>query len=254
MIKLMYNLNIKVKLIKFWLFFTLVIFWLSPPAGSPFARKNIRKKVLFLTAEKNPLRLEGILSFHSNHPEYPLVILCHPHPLQGGSLNSAVITAVEAQLLRHKFSTLKFNFRGVGQSEGFYGQGILEERDLEGAIKFGLNNKFIKPERLFVVGYSFGAVVSLKVALKNEFIVKLVTIGLPTRYLNNIRFPVSNHKLKICFIAGEKDKKADNPAEIEAFGNRNSLDFKIISIAAADHFFRVNLEKLSQEVADFLKK
>ena len=221
--------------------------------GKLITQKIKSQNVWFNSNQEKPIKLEGVLCFKSKFRNLPLVILCHPNPLHGGSMDSVVIRALEDALLKNKFSTLRFNFRGVGNSEGFYGHGIMEEKDLEGAIKFAFKNNFIKPEKVIIVGYSFGASVAFKVALKNSQISKLVTIGLDNRIVERKNINVRNKTLKICFIAGEFDKYACNLTILMEFCKRNNLSCNNILIEGADHFFTVNLNKLVSSVVAFCK-
>jgi len=216
--------------------------------------KIITQKIWFDSAEKKPVQLEGILSFSKDKRNFPIAILCHPHPLYGGDMNSAVIRAIEKALLNNGFSVLRFNFRGVGNSEGFFGHGILEEKDLEGAIFYVLHNKFVKPGKIIVIGYSFGAKVAFKVSLKNQNVSQLITIGLWSDYIKEIKFKVKNSELKICFIAGELDNGARDFTHLKEFCNNYDLYCKTILIKNADHFFTRNLNKLSNEIIKFLKE
>jgi uncharacterized protein len=87
------------------------------------------------------------------------VVICHPHPLYGGSMDNGVVEAIEDGFSRIGFTTLKFNFRGVGGSTGRYGEGIGEIIDVLAACAF-LEEKLGKDESLVLAGYSFGAWVS----------------------------------------------------------------------------------------------
>jgi uncharacterized protein len=87
------------------------------------------------------------------------VVICHPHPLYGGSMSNSVVEAIEDGFHRAGFATLKFNFRGVGASTGHYGEGIGETEDLLAACAF-LMERLGDCERWVLAGYSFGAWVS----------------------------------------------------------------------------------------------
>jgi len=87
-------------------------------------------------------------------------VLCHSHPLYGGSMNNKVITTVERALQQKGWSTLCFNFRGVGDSAGAFDQGVGEQEDLAAVVHW-LRETY-KPEQLLLGGFSFGAYVGLK--------------------------------------------------------------------------------------------
>ena len=169
-------------------------------------------------------------------------------------MNSSVIVAIEKALLENGYSTLKFNFRSVVNSEGFYGHGLLEERDLEGAIAFALKNEYIKPKNLILIGYSFGAKVAFKVSLKNPNISHLITIGLRSNYPEEIKFKIKNSQIKIFFLAGELDRGANDFTELKKFCKKYNLHCESALIEGADHFFNRNLDRLVEEVLKFLKE
>jgi len=102
------------------------------------------------------LTLEGLWS---PSPGARGIVIAHPHPLMGGTMRDHVVVMLASFFMRKNISILRFNFRGVGRSEGFYDNGEGEVEDLRSAIRF-LSEKGI--EEITVAGYSFGALVALK--------------------------------------------------------------------------------------------
>jgi hypothetical protein len=102
------------------------------------------------------LRLEGRLT--RGAPDRAAV-LCHPHPLYGGSMSTPVIMTVEQAFREAGYTTLAFNFRGVGGSEGTYGGGQAELADVTGALTYLEEALGSRPRHFAVAGYSFGSVV-----------------------------------------------------------------------------------------------
>ena len=82
------------------------------------------------------LLLEGIVAIPEGAGAFPAVIVCHPHPLYGGSMDNNVVHSLCETLTEASFVSFKFNFRGVGGSQGEFGQGIGEQADVEAAISF----------------------------------------------------------------------------------------------------------------------
>ena len=102
-------------------------------------------------------------------------VICHPHPQFGGSMHNNVVESIEEGFVSSGFSTLRFNFRGVGYSEGTYDEGSGETRDVVAACTF-MRNLIGHEGRLVLAGYSFGAWVASKAAgdihgLKDLFLV-----------------------------------------------------------------------------------
>ena len=93
------------------------------------------------------------------------VVICHPHPLFGGSMYNNVVEAVEEGFVLSGFSTLRFNFRGVGDSEGAYDEGNGEVNDVIAACKF-MRDLPGAGGRLVLAGYSFGAWVASRAAVR----------------------------------------------------------------------------------------
>lgn len=110
-----------------------------------------QKSITFAAAE-DQIALEGLL-VQGSQPWG--AILCHPHPLHGGTMHNKVIDAAMRAVSSMGGSALRFNFRGVGHSEGAYGEGIDEVRDLVGAIDW-MQTQNLLQQGLLLVGFSFG--------------------------------------------------------------------------------------------------
>ncbi|OPY84028.1 MAG: Alpha/beta hydrolase family protein [Syntrophus sp. PtaU1.Bin208] len=114
----------------------------------------MREEAIFF--KSGTLQLEGLYAENAGDQGS---IVCHPHPLMGGAMENNVVEALISALFIHGFSTLRFNFRGVGRSEGTYDNGVGEQKDIGAAVSW------LKQEGKFNVlpaGYSFGAWVSAK--------------------------------------------------------------------------------------------
>lgn len=102
--------------------------------GKQAGEKRLRQSAVSFPCGK--LRLEGICYFPEGKEVFPAVVLCHPHPLYGGSMDNNVVLAVASVLVSKSIIALMFNFRGVGGSEGGYGGGVAEQEDVKAAIKW----------------------------------------------------------------------------------------------------------------------
>ncbi|MBW2526780.1 MAG: hypothetical protein JRI23_21535 [Deltaproteobacteria bacterium] len=98
-------------------------------------------------------RLEGRIA---RAPGQPLVVLCHPHPLFGGSMDNAMVRLARDTAWELGLGTLRFNFRGVGQSEGGWGGGTGEAKDLSNLLEL-VSRGDHAPDGVILLGYSFGA-------------------------------------------------------------------------------------------------
>jgi alpha/beta superfamily hydrolase len=125
------------------------------------------------------LVLEGILAVPEGAGLFPAVIVCHPHPLYGGSMDNNVVNSLSETLTRASVVSLKFNFRGVGGSQGEFDQGIGERKDVEAAISFISAVKEVDLERIGLAGYSAGAGFAFPVGFNDDRIRALAAISPP---------------------------------------------------------------------------
>jgi alpha/beta superfamily hydrolase len=125
------------------------------------------------------LVLEGILAVPEGAGLFPAVIVCHPHPLYGGSMDNNVVNSLSETLTQASVVSLKFNFRGVGGSQGEFDQGIGERKDVEAAISFISAVKEVDLERIGLAGYSAGAGFAFPVGFNDDRIRALAAISPP---------------------------------------------------------------------------
>ena len=124
------------------------------------------------------LSLEGVLTLPTGASgPFPGVALCHPHPMFGGSMESPIVQALCAALNDRGAATLRFNFRGVGSSEGGFDRGELEQEDLKAAVDALRRWPGINGKRIGVAGVSFGAVVALEAARQAEAVGALALLA-----------------------------------------------------------------------------
>jgi len=94
------------------------------------------------------LSLEGISVIPEGAGPFPAVIVCHPHPLYGGNMDNNVVSSLCETLTQASLASFKFNFRGVGGSQGEFGQGIGEQEDVAAAISFISTVKRVDSKRI----------------------------------------------------------------------------------------------------------
>ena len=122
-------------------------------------------------------RLEG--RYHqSNHPNAPIAIVLHPHPLHGGNMNNRIVYMMYNAFVEKGFSVLRFNFRGVGRSQGNFDNGVGELSDAAYAFdwiqQLNTNSPFC-----WIGGYSFGALISMQLMMRRPEIEGFVSISPP---------------------------------------------------------------------------
>jgi len=194
---------------------------------------------------RDGLMLEGLL--YKGQQGRGKAILCHPHPLYGGDMYSNVVGSLQDILAEGGFSTLRFNFRGVGGSEGSYGEAAGELEDVRGAVDF-IAAEMGHP--VYLVGYSFGAYVGAKAVLGDERVKALVCIS-PPIYFYDFTFLAWDERPKL-LIAGDRDFVCPLK-KLEEFSLTLAHPKFVHIIPGADHFWWGFEDPLAAQVMDFLR-
>jgi alpha/beta superfamily hydrolase len=169
------------------------------------------------------------------------VVLCHPHPLHGGSMLTPVILTVEAAFHAAGFTTLAFNFRGVGGSEGVHGEGLTEAADVAGALLHLRASLDGAPRLVAVSGYSFGSYVGGRAAAADPGVGFYLGVA-PVVARYDYGF-LAGFRGRIALIAGARDEHSD-PAKLEALAA--SLPARPwLRVLDTDHFFADALDGLA---------
>jgi len=211
------------------------------------------------------LKLEGILSYDENTVNPPLMLLCPPHPHLGGDMGNNVITALGNVLAEKGFAALRFNYRGVGNSESRldniaeeykYWEDILNSDNYSDAIVDATSainylESTVGTNRLFITGYSFGAIVAMMLSVKNANIKAFAAISTPFgRFDPALLSGCKKPKLFIC---------ADNDfaASIEEVEKEmlNISEPKILDVISnCDHFYIDREIEIANKVYDFFNR
>jgi hypothetical protein len=178
-------------------------------------------------------------------------VVCHPHPLFGGTMHNKVVYQAAKTLHRAGLPVLRFNFRGVGLSEGAHDGGRGEQDDVRAALDF-LAGRFPSVP-LLVAGFSFGAWVGLRVGCEDARVMALVGLGLPVGSVD-VSYLSSCAKSKL-LVSGDHDQYAPKQ-KLEAFvaglPPRLKTNTEMIFIASADHFFTGHLDELDRVLTAWL--
>jgi hypothetical protein len=196
------------------------------------------------------LTLEGLVRLPDGPPRAPAVI-CHPHPRHGGSRDHPLLWAVRAELARRGFAVLAFNFRGVMGSQGTYGGGIEEVRDVRAAI--GVAGEVVSGPA-FVFGWSFGANVALREALDDPRVGALALFGFPLGDTSLVLPEVPVDRLRsfdrpVLLVAGDADPYCPVPRLLELGGDLPGAEIEII--AGGDHYLPRREHELAELVGRF---
>ncbi len=174
------------------------------------------------------------------------VVITHPHPLYGGSMdNNVVWTALRAYGDRG-WATLRFKFRGVGASTGRYGEGIAEVEDLYGAVTF-LKSRVTGP--CYLVGYSFGAAVVARALLEGLRVTGAVLISPPIAFMD-LGFLPETPGLSLVVVGDEDDLCP--LAEVEELCRHRQPPVDLRVVPGSDHFYGGREEALYRILHDYL--
>jgi len=197
------------------------------------------------------LVLEGILAIPKGAGPFPAVIVCHPHPLYGGSMDNNVVSSLSETLTQESLASLKFNFRGVGGSQGEFGQGIGEQEDVAAAISFITTVKKVDPARIGLAGYSAGAGFALPVGFKDKRIAALAAVS-PPLPMFDFDFLKNCPKPKL-LISGSRDNFTPTYQFLEFCQNLPEPK-ECESIEGADHFWWGYESRLAAKVTAFFTR
>ncbi len=190
-------------------------------------------------------RLEGLLGQGSSGKG---AIITHPHPLYGGDMYNNIVNAIRWAYHRKGYTTLRFNFRGVGMSQGSYGEGVGEQEDILAAIEFLRGSGC---EEIDLAGYSFGAWV-IACGLENYKDVKrIVMVSPPAAFL---QFDMDGVDPRIgLVITGSRDDIAPPSLVEKLVENWNpQAQFKIVQ--GSDHFYWGNEHAVTEAIEEYLEK
>jgi len=197
------------------------------------------------------LVLEGILSIPETIKHLPAVIVCHPHPLYGGSMDNNVVSGVCEALTQAGLISFKFNFRGVGGSHGEFAQGIGEREDVEAAISFISTVKEVDSEKIGLAGYSAGAGFAIPVGFEDARIKALVAISPPISMFD-FDFLEACPKPKL-LISGSRDDLVPADHFLQFCQNLNEpKECEIIE--ETDHFWWGYESRLAGQVTAFFTR
>lgn len=191
-------------------------------------------------------RIEALYREGSDDPARAAVV-CHPLPTHGGTMHNKVVYRTAKALESLGWATLRFNFRGVGCSEGEFSDGRGEADDVRAAIDWLARERPGLP--LVLAGFSFGNAVGLPVGAEDDRVERLIGIGTPVD-----RFPfdrlagVAKPKL---FVQGDRDEFGPLDA-LRAGLERVAEPKRLAVVEGADHFFTDRLEELQAAIVEWL--
>jgi alpha/beta superfamily hydrolase len=190
-------------------------------------------------------RLEALLNAGRSDASYS-VLVCHPHPLGGGTLHNKVVFHAMKAFQSFGLPVLRFNFRGTGLSEGEHDEGRGEQDDVRAALDW-LGKEFARP--ILFAGFSFGAAVGLESCCGDPRVKGLVGLGLPVTaegrdYCYDFLAHCTQPKL---FISGTRDQYGPS-SEVQAVVASAARPAEMVWVDGADHFFAGELIQVQSAI------
>jgi len=193
-------------------------------------------------------RLEAIL-WTPGQPGSPTLaaVVCHPHPLYGGTLHNKVVYQTAKSLDALKIPVLRFNFRGAGLSAGAHDRGLGEPGDVQAALDF-LATEFPKAP-LLLAGFSFGSWIGLRVGCVHPRVAELIGLGIPVNS-SDFTYLWSCTKPKL-FVHGANDEHGAR-RKVEELVSTLLGENRLVFVENADHFFAGHLDQLDRAITEWL--
>lgn len=198
-------------------------------------------------------RLEGRFQ-EQEDPSAPVALVLHPHPQFGGNMNHRIVYETFYTFQRRGFSVLRFNFRGVGRSQGVFDNGVGELSDAAAALDWLQQTKPNSPF-CWIAGFSFGAWISMQLLMRRPEIAGFISIAPPANmYDFSFLAPCPSSGLLLHGTADRVVPEADVDKLNERLSSQKGIVIDHVKIPGANHFFEGKIEDMIGEVDSYLEK
>lgn len=198
-------------------------------------------------------RLEGRYQ-HSRAANAPLALILHPHPQHGGTMNNKVVYNLFQSFARQGFSVLRFNFRGVGRSQGSFDRGEGELSDAASALDW-LQSFNENANTCWIAGFSFGAWIGMQLLMRRPELSGFISVAPPANMFDfTFLAPCPSSGI---IIHGDQDEivpTASVAKLVDKLKSQRNLQIDYRIIEGANHFFYDHLDELSATIDDYLAK
>ena len=198
-------------------------------------------------------RLEGRY-VHAKTPNAPLALVLHPHPEQGGTMNNKITYHMFQTFVERGFSTLRFNFRGVGRSQGIYDRGEGELSDAASALDW-MQELNPNAPYVWVGGFSFGAWIGMQLLMRRPEIRGWISVSPPANmYDFTFLAPCPTSGL---IIQGNKDNIVPEPhAEklVQKLRAQKGIEVDYRVVDGANHFYNDRIDQMVGHMHDYLNR
>jgi alpha/beta superfamily hydrolase len=197
-------------------------------------------------------RLEGRYQQGKGH-DAPIALMLHPHPQHGGTMNNKVVYTLYQTFAARGFSVLRFNFRGVGRSQGAYDRGEGELSDAAAALDW-LQATNPNARACWIAGYSFGAWIGMQLLMRRPEISGFISVAPPANiYDFGFLAPCPSSGL---MLHGDKDELVPHESVaklVQKLSNQRDITIDYKPIRGADHFFSDHLDVIATRLDDYLE-
>jgi len=196
-------------------------------------------------------RLEG--RFHPGpRPRAPVAIILHPHPHAPGTMNHPIVMALYKDFVRRGFAVLRFNFRGVGKSQGVFDNGVGELSDAASALDW-VQSIHPEAEQTWIAGFSFGAWIGMQLLMRRPEARGFISIAPPANmYDFSFLAPCPASGI---IIQGESDEVVTPPAVqklVDKLRTQRGITIEYKTVPGANHFFQNEMPELMKVVDNYL--
>lgn len=198
-------------------------------------------------------RLEGRYN-HSDNKSAPIALVLHPHPLYGGTMNNKIVYNLYHAFARNGFSVLRFNFRGVGRSQGKFDDGIGELADAATALDW-LQQQNVDAPTCWISGFSFGSWIAMQLLMRRPEIEGFISVAPPANlYDFSFLSPCPSSGM---IVQGDKDDVVSEDAVgklVSKLSSQQATQVEYKVVPGADHYFRNTLDDLNVHLDAYISK
>jgi hypothetical protein len=196
-------------------------------------------------------RLEGRYQ-HGKGPNPPIALFLHPHPQHGGTMNNKIVYRMFHIFARRGFSCLRFNFRGVGRSQGVYDRGEGELSDAAAALDW-LQTHNENATQCWIGGYSFGAWIGMQLLMRRPEINGFISIAPPANmYDFSFLAPCPSSGI---IVHGDRDELVPEPSVkklVDKLSAQRGITIDYRLLPGADHFFEEQIDDMVGHIEDYV--
>lgn len=196
-------------------------------------------------------RLEGRYS-PGKSPTAPIALILHPHPQHGGTMNNKVVYNMYQQFAERDFATMRFNFRGIGKSQGSYDRGEGELADAASALDW-LQSFNPNCRSVWVAGFSFGSWIGMQLLMRRPEIDTFISVAPPANLLDfNFLAPCPTSGMIVHGAADTLVPEAAVNKLVQKLSHQRGITIDYRLVPGASHFFSEHMETLMGHVGGYL--